>query len=72
MDCNGHLRGPVTPTSVAERFAVELSLQCTCFYDVGLSRLGFKHPTFQMLGERSNRLRHRPSLKVFENEKVPS
>ena len=31
----------------------------TCFYDLGLSRLGFGHPTFRMQGERSNRLRHR-------------
>ena len=29
----------------------------TCFYDLGLSRLGFEHPTFR--GERSNPLRHR-------------
>ena len=27
-----------------------------CFYDLGLSRLGFEHPTFRMRGERSNQL----------------
>ena len=31
----------------------------TCFYDLGLSRLGFEHPTFRLRGLRSNRLRHR-------------
>ena len=28
----------------------------TCFPDLGLSWLGFEHPTFRMQGERSNRL----------------
>ena len=55
---NGHLRGPVTLTPVAERLAVELSLHCTCFYDLGLLQLGFEHPTFRLLGQRSNTLRH--------------
>ena len=27
----------------------------TCFYDLGLSRLGFEHPTYRMRGERSHR-----------------
>ena len=31
----------------------------TCFYDLGLSRLGFKHPTFRLRGQRSNPLRQR-------------
>ena len=31
----------------------------TCFYDLGLSRLGFEHLTFYIRGERSNWLRHR-------------
>ena len=31
----------------------------TCFYDLRLPRLGFKHPTFRLRGERSNLLRHR-------------
>ena len=30
----------------------------TCFYDPGLSRLGFELPTFRLRGERSNELRH--------------
>ena len=36
---NGHLRGPVTLTTIAERLAVDLSLP-SCFYDLGLSRPG--------------------------------
>ena len=31
----------------------------TCFYDWGLSRLGFEHSTFRMRGERTKRMRHR-------------
>ena len=31
----------------------------TCFYDLGLSRRGFEHPTFRSRGERSNPLPHR-------------
>ena len=31
----------------------------TCFNDLGMSLLGFDHPTFCLLGERSYRLRHR-------------
>ena len=38
---NGHLRGPVTLTPIAERLAVELSLPA--FEDFGLSRLGFEY-----------------------------
>ena len=30
----------------------------TCFYYLGLSRLGFEHPTFRLQDERSNPLRH--------------
>ena len=30
-----------------------------CFYDLGLSRLEFEHPTFRLQGERSSLLRHR-------------
>ena len=33
----------------------------TCFNDLGLSRLGFEHPTFRMRGEHCNRLPHRCS-----------
>ena len=54
---NGHLQRPVILTSVAERLAVELSL--TIFFDLGLPRLWFVHPTFRMQGEHSNRLRYR-------------
>ena len=53
---NDHLRELVTLTPVAEVLAVELSLPVLM---TGLSRTGFKHPTFRMWGERSNRLRHR-------------
>ena len=31
----------------------------TCFYDLGLSRLGFEHPMFRLRGKHSNPLRHR-------------
>ena len=37
---NGQLRGSGTLGPVAERIAAELSLQCTCFNDLGLSRPG--------------------------------
>ena len=30
----------------------------TYFYDLGLSRLGFQHPSFRLRGERFNPLRH--------------
>ena len=50
------LRGPVTLTLIAKCLAVELSL--LCFYDLGLLRLGFVHPTFRLWGERSSPLRH--------------
>ena len=30
----------------------------TCVNDLGLSRLGFKHPSFHLRGERSNTQRH--------------
>ena len=45
---NGHLRGPVTHTYCR---AFSSGAVTICFYDSGLSRLGFEHPTF--------RLRHR-------------
>ena len=53
---NGHLRGSMTLTPVDEHLAVELSLPV--FYGLGLSQLGFEHPTFRMQGQRSNPLRH--------------
>ena len=39
----------------------------TCFYDLGLSRLGFEHPTFRLRGQRSNPLRHPRGLHVGVN-----
>ena len=36
----------------------------TCFYELGLSRLGFEHPIFILRGERSNPLRHRRSPRL--------
>ena len=30
----------------------------TYIYDLGLSRLGFQHPTFRLRGERTKPLRH--------------
>ena len=48
---NGHLRGAGTLTPIAERKAVELSQPV--FYDLGLSRLEFEHPTFRLQGQRS-------------------
>ena len=53
---NGHLRGPVRLTPIAERLAVELSLPV---FTLGLSRLEFKLPSFRLRGERSNPLRRR-------------
>ena len=54
---NGPLWGPMTLTLIAERLAVELSLPV--LFDLGLSRLGFEHPTFPLLGDRSSPLRGR-------------
>ena len=56
---NGHLRGPLTLTPIAERLAVELSLPV---YDLGLSRLRFEHSTFRLRGQRCNLLRHRRGI----------
>ena len=49
---NGHLRGPLTLTHIAERLEVKLSLTT----DLGLSRLGFEHTTFRLRGQRSTSL----------------
>ena len=57
---NGHIRGPVTLTPIAERLTVELSLPVLT--TLGLSRLGFENPTLRLRDERSNRLRHRSGL----------
>ena len=45
---NCHLRGSVTHTPITERLAAV----STCFYDLGLSLLGFEHPTIRFWGER--------------------
>ena len=37
----------------------------TCFYDWGLSRMEFEHPTFRLRGEGSNPLRHRFGLIMY-------
>ena len=53
---NGRLRGPVTNTFCR---AFSSGAVTTCLYDLGLSWLGFEHPTFRLLGERSSPVRHR-------------
>ena len=54
----GHLRGCIrdTPNSCGAFGHGDVT---TCFYDMGLSRLGFEHPTFRLASERSSPLRHR-------------
>ena len=47
------------------RRAIRSGAFSTCFYDLGLSRLGFEHPTFRMRDKRSNRLYHRGGFKVI-------
>ena len=37
----------------------------TCFYDLGLSQMGFKHPTFRSQGQGSNPLRQRRIIKEY-------
>ena len=37
----------------------------TCFYDLGLSRLGFEHPTFRFRGQRSKPLYHRRGFIIY-------
>ena len=38
---------------------------CHClFYELGLSRLGFEHPTFRMRGERAIRPSHRGGIVI--------
>ena len=55
--CTDGLSHPyLTLAPVAERLVVELF--SICFYDLGLSGLGFQHPTFHMRGIRSSQLRH--------------
>ena len=42
----------------------------TSFYDLGLSRLEFEHPTFRLRDERSNLRRHRREGKEMNNSDV--
>ena len=51
---NGHLRGPVTLTPIAER----LALGCHYLFLWGLLWLGFEHPTFWLRGKCFNPLHH--------------
>ena len=60
---NGHLRGPVTLTLNAEPFVS--GTVTTCFYDLGLSWLGFQHPTIRLRGELSNPLHHRRAACMY-------
>ena len=65
-DCDkGHLRGPVTLTPISE--CLESGAVTTYFFDLGLSQLGFEHPTFHLRGKRSNWLYHRSGLLVIWN-----
>ena len=50
----------MTLTPIAERFSCGAVI--TCFYDLGLSRLGFENPTFRLRGERSNPLGQRRGM----------
>ena len=43
---NGHLQGPVTLAPFAKHFPAHGAVT-TCFKDLGLSLLGFKHPTLR-------------------------
>ena len=61
---NGHLRESMTPTPIAKRFSRGAAM--TCFYDLGLSRLGFEYPTFRLRGERSNPLGQRRGMSPFK------
>ena len=58
----------MTLAPIAERLAVELSL-ATCFYDLGLSRLRFEHPTFRLRGERSKFGYHLSRIAVLGGDK---
>ena len=54
---------PMTLTPYAERFGS--GAVTTCFNDLGLSQLGFEHPTLHLQGERSDPLRHHRSALVL-------
>ena len=51
---NGHLRGH---SHIFQSVLHEAAF--TWFNDLGLSRVGFEHPSLRLPGEHSNRLRHR-------------
>ena len=51
--CNAHLRETDTHSCCT---AFGSGAVTTIFYDLGLSRLGFEHPTFRLWGQRSNPL----------------
>ena len=53
---NGHLRGPVTLTPIAERLAVELLLPV---FTTRSDAAEIRTPNLPLAGKRSNRLRHR-------------
>ena len=54
----GHLWAPVTLIPVTKR---SLAVT-TCFNDLGLSRMGFEHPTSACEAKHSKQLRHRSDL----------
>ena len=54
-----HTYSPITCNTHTYCKAFDKGPVTTCFYDLGLSRLGFEHPIFRMRGQRSNPLRHR-------------
>ena len=58
---NGHLQGPRTDTHTYCR-AFGSRAVIACFNDLGLSRLGFEHPSFRLRRELNNPLRHRRGL----------
>ena len=65
---NGHFRGPVTHTPYAERLAVELSPPV--YYELGLSLMGFEHPTFRLRCQRSYQLRHCCGFTILLRKKM--
>ena len=65
---NGHLQWPVALTTLCRAFGS--GAVTSCFNDLGLSQLGFEHPTFRMWGERSYQLRHRSGPIQCETEEI--
>ena len=56
------LWGPVILTSIVELWQYTVT---ACFYDLGLSQLGFDHPTCHLRDEPSNRLCHHVNVSHF-------